>query len=77
MHSFPIRDREKRLEILEDPRLGAFGTMALVLLIIVKIALFHEILMRGHRESSVVHGNSFFSKSGYEHLFRNSSSCKR
>ncbi|MEK4712167.1 MULTISPECIES: adenosylcobinamide-GDP ribazoletransferase [Sporosarcina] len=44
---FSYKDREKRLEILEDPRLGAFGTMALVLLIIVKIAVFNEILMRG------------------------------
>src|SRR5690554_3881230 len=44
---FSYRDRKKRLEILEDPRLGAFGTMAIVLLIIVKIALFHEVLERG------------------------------
>lgn len=44
---FSYKDREKRLEILEDPRLGAFGTMALILLIIVKIAVFNEILMRG------------------------------
>jgi adenosylcobinamide-GDP ribazoletransferase len=44
---FSYKDREKRLEILDDPRLGAFGTMVLVLLIIVKIALFNEILMRG------------------------------
>ncbi|WP_318616965.1 adenosylcobinamide-GDP ribazoletransferase [Sporosarcina sp. YIM B06819] len=44
---FSYRDRAKRLEILDDPRLGAFGTMALVLLIVVKIALFHEILLRG------------------------------
>ncbi len=44
---FSYRDRDKRLEILDDPRLGAFGTMALVLLIVVKIALFHEILVRG------------------------------
>ena len=41
---FSYQDREKRLEILEDPRLGAFGTIGLVLLIIVKIALFHEVL---------------------------------
>jgi adenosylcobinamide-GDP ribazoletransferase len=44
---FSYKEREKRLEILDDPRLGAFGTMALVLLIIVKIALFNEILMSG------------------------------
>ncbi|CAM3136692.1 adenosylcobinamide-GDP ribazoletransferase [Filibacter tadaridae] len=44
---FSYKDRAKRLEILDDPRLGAFGTMALVLLLIVKIALLNEILMRG------------------------------
>ena len=44
---FSYRDRDKRLEILEDPRLGAFGTMALVLVIIVKITLFNELLIRG------------------------------
>jgi adenosylcobinamide-GDP ribazoletransferase len=43
---FSYRDKEKRLEILDDPRIGAFGTMALVLLIIVKIALFQELLYR-------------------------------
>jgi len=50
---FSYKDREKRLEILEDPRLGAFGTMALVLLIIVKIAVFNEILMRGTGSSAL------------------------
>lgn len=44
---FSYRDRAKRLDILEDPRLGAFGTMALVFLVIVKIALFNELLLRG------------------------------
>ncbi len=43
---FSYKDREQRLAILEDPRLGAFGTIALVLLIVVKIALFNELLLR-------------------------------
>ena len=43
---FSYKDRKKRLDILADPRLGAFGTMALLFLIIVKIALFHEYLLR-------------------------------
>ncbi|MDW0116422.1 adenosylcobinamide-GDP ribazoletransferase [Sporosarcina thermotolerans] len=46
---FSYRDPIKRLEILVDPRIGAFGTMSLVLLILVKIALFHEFLL-GHTE---------------------------
>ncbi|WP_210470248.1 adenosylcobinamide-GDP ribazoletransferase [Sporosarcina sp. 6E9] len=44
---FSYQDREKRLEIMEDPRIGAFGTMALLFLILIKIALFNEILEKG------------------------------
>ena len=43
---FSYRDKEKRLEILDDPRLGAFGTMAVILLIIVKIGLLGELIHR-------------------------------
>ncbi len=43
---FSYRDREKRLAILDDPRIGAFGTMAIILLIIVKIALLEELIHR-------------------------------
>ena len=45
---FSYKDREKRLDILNDPRLGAFGTIAIVLLIIFKIALFNELLIQGN-----------------------------
>ena len=45
---FSYRDREKRLEILDDPRIGAFGTMAVIMLIVVKVALFHELLMQNN-----------------------------
>ncbi|WP_172371302.1 adenosylcobinamide-GDP ribazoletransferase [Sporosarcina jiandibaonis] len=43
---FSYQDQGKRLEIMEDPRIGAFGTMALVFLILIKIASFHELLER-------------------------------
>lgn len=39
---FSYKTPEKRFEVLDDPRLGAFGTMALILLILVKIALIFE-----------------------------------
>lgn len=39
---FSYKTPEKRFDVLDDPRLGAFGTMALILLIIVKIALIFE-----------------------------------
>lgn len=43
---FSYREPEKRFEVLEDPRLGAFGTMALILLIFMKVALIHEAIIR-------------------------------
>lgn len=39
---FSYRDRYKRLEIMGDPRIGAFGTMALLFLIIGKLAVLTE-----------------------------------
>lgn len=39
---FSYKIPEKRFDVLDDPRLGAFGTMALILLILVKIALIFE-----------------------------------
>lgn len=44
---FSYRDREKRLEIMGDPRIGAFGTMALLFLLLGKIAVLNEVIMRG------------------------------
>lgn len=43
---FSYQAPEKRFEILEDPRLGAFGTMALILLILMKIAVIYEVVMQ-------------------------------
>ncbi|MET3575755.1 adenosylcobinamide-GDP ribazoletransferase [Bhargavaea ullalensis] len=44
---FSYRDREKRLEILGDPRIGAFGTMALLFLVAGKLAVLNELISRG------------------------------
>lgn len=44
---FSYRSIEKRQEILEDPRVGAFGAMALVFLVLAKILFFNELLTRG------------------------------
>lgn len=41
---FSYQEPEKRFDILEDPRLGAFGTMALMLLVLTKLALVYEAL---------------------------------
>ncbi|WP_107950427.1 adenosylcobinamide-GDP ribazoletransferase [Lysinibacillus parviboronicapiens] len=40
---FSYRDREKRLEILDDPRVGAFGVLAVLFLILGKMIVLHEL----------------------------------
>lgn len=40
---FSYRDRDKRLAIMEDPRLGAFGTLSLLVLLSLKIGIFIEL----------------------------------
>lgn len=41
---FSYQDQKRRLEILEDSRIGAFGAISLVLLILLKIAFIYEVL---------------------------------
>lgn len=41
---FSYRDKKKRLEILDDPRTGAFGAISLVFLILAKIFFLAELL---------------------------------
>ncbi|SEM92823.1 cobalamin-5'-phosphate synthase [Paenisporosarcina quisquiliarum] len=41
---FSYKDRLKRFEILEDPRVGAFGVMAVVFLVIGKVIIISEVL---------------------------------
>lgn len=41
---FSYKDRSKRFEILDDPRVGAFGVMAVVLLVVGKIIIVSEVL---------------------------------
>lgn len=41
---FSYKDRLKRFEILDDPRVGAFGVMAVVLLVIGKVIIVSEVL---------------------------------
>lgn len=48
---FSYRNLDKRHEILADPRIGAFGAMALLFFIIGKIVLLAEII--SHRKSVV------------------------
>ena len=41
---FSYRSIEKRQQILDDPRVGAFGVMAFVFFILVKVTLIYELL---------------------------------
>ena len=43
---FSYQDQERRLEILEDSRVGAFGAISLVVLLLLKIGFIHEALIR-------------------------------
>jgi adenosylcobinamide-GDP ribazoletransferase len=41
-------DRSRRLAIMRDPRLGTFGVLALIFVVVLKIALVAAVLARGH-----------------------------
>jgi adenosylcobinamide-GDP ribazoletransferase len=41
---FSYQDQTRRLEILEDSRIGAFGAISLVVLLLLKIAFIYEVL---------------------------------
>lgn len=43
---FSYRDKEKRHEILEDPRTGAFGVISVICLLLAKVAVVYEIINR-------------------------------
>ncbi|GLB60952.1 adenosylcobinamide-GDP ribazoletransferase [Cytobacillus sp. NCCP-133] len=42
---FSYRDQEKRLEIMSDPRVGAFGVMSIIVLLSVRFLFIYEIVL--------------------------------
>lgn len=44
---FSYGEKEKRLEILDDPRTGAFGAISLVCLLLLKVGVLYEALQHG------------------------------
>lgn len=42
---FSYGEKEKRLEILDDPRVGAFGAMTLVIFVLLKVAVLYELFL--------------------------------
>lgn len=45
---FSYGDKEKRLQILEDPRTGAFGVISVVVLLMLQTAAMYELLVRDY-----------------------------
>lgn len=43
---FSYGDKEKRVAILDDPRIGAFGAMSLVCLLLLKVGVLYEAIMQ-------------------------------
>lgn len=43
---FSYRDRDKRLAILDDPRVGAFGAMSLVAIVLLQLAIVYELVQK-------------------------------
>lgn len=43
---FSYKDQQKRLEILDDPRVGAFGVLTIVCALLLKFGFFYEALTR-------------------------------
>ncbi|WP_171050791.1 adenosylcobinamide-GDP ribazoletransferase [Bacillus sp. BHET2] len=47
---FSYRDKEKRLEIMKDPRVGAFGVLSLVVLLSSRFLFIYESVLYTHSE---------------------------
>src|SRR5699024_7871714 len=42
---FSYQDQAKRLDIMNDPRIGAFGVLGAIVLLLAKLILIYEVLM--------------------------------
>ncbi|WP_338753293.1 adenosylcobinamide-GDP ribazoletransferase [Bacillus sp. FJAT-52991] len=51
---FSYRDRERRLEILKDSRVGAFGVLSLIILLAARFLFFYEIIAFGNSQLAFV-----------------------
>lgn len=73
---FSYKDRLKRFEILDDPRVGAFGVMAVILLVIGKVVIVSEVLMAESFHWIFVLLIPFFSRATLSLLFSLTSTAK-
>ncbi|MGF3103165.1 adenosylcobinamide-GDP ribazoletransferase [Rossellomorea sp. DUT-2] len=51
---FSYRDKEKRLDIMKDPRVGAFGVLSLVVLLSSKFFFIYETILQTHSTIFIV-----------------------
>lgn len=51
---FSYGDKEKRLQILEDPRTGAFGVISVVVLLMLQTAAMYEVLVREYAYTALL-----------------------
>lgn len=47
---FSYRDKERRLEILKDPRVGAFGVLSLIVLLSARFLFLYEMILFGNSQ---------------------------
>lgn len=73
---FSYKDREKRFEILDDPRVGAFGVLSVVLLVLGKVIIVAEVLASASFHWIFVLVIPFFSRSLLVILFSLTKSAK-
>ncbi|WP_050181804.1 adenosylcobinamide-GDP ribazoletransferase [Domibacillus robiginosus] len=59
---FSFRDKEKRLAILKDPHMGAFGVLALIVLLASKFLFIYETVHAGSRHTSTIVLIPFFAQ---------------
>lgn len=60
---FSYRDQKRRHEILGDPRIGAFGTLGLIVFILLKFALLYELIATSQASVYVLVTVPFFARS--------------
>ncbi|MDW0108607.1 adenosylcobinamide-GDP ribazoletransferase [Sporosarcina aquimarina] len=59
---FSYRDQQRRHEILADPRIGAFGTLGLIVFILLKFALLQELIAGNHVDLIFLIAVPFFAR---------------
>lgn len=73
---FSYQGIDKRHEILEDPRLGAFGTIALIGLLLFKVGLIYESIVQGLPVLLLVLFVPFITRASFNIVFTRTPSSK-